>query len=479
MKDVEQTGHKQDMNNDELDARLRSASAPDDRVTNPEILAQSVVSRRRPVHQWLNTTTGSTRSTATGLVGAVAILALAIPVLGPTNSSLFTVSGDARYSANSTAAGESLSGDAKMMMPFAIYNYVAGDSLSNNSGTGHVYRFELNGDAQSRAREVARVLGVTGEPTKASYFDEAYPTWVVGPEDGTKPNVVVMWTGTGNWWYNNPAAYPELMCVDPGQPGEVAGDEQSLECSEYAEGVTGKNPSAGEAKASAFEVFSRLGYDGTSSSLTVYRDEWSTTVTAPVEADGQPIAVDWSMSWASNGEIAYVGGHSATLVDAGLFDTISEKSAVERLDDWRWYGAAPMTGNPLISARSYAATEDIVDEGSTVGGDGDSDVDSGDDAPDVEPTAEPTAEPTEMPVTPEPTEAPVTPEPIPTPTILEVIINSAKHQMLVVWDSNGGAWLVPGFVMSGNEGWPMAVISLVEGVIELPEPLPIEPAITY
>ena len=45
-----------------------------------------------------------------------------------------------------------------------------------------------------------------------------------------------------------------------------------------------------------------------------------------------------------------------------------------------------------------------------------------------------------------------------------------------MWDANGNAWLVPGYVMRyGVDDWSwLSVISLIEGIIEIPEPMPID-----
>jgi hypothetical protein len=40
----------------------------------------------------------------------------------------------------------------------------------------------------------------------------------------------------------------------------------------------------------------------------------------------------------------------------------------------------------------------------------------------------------------------------------------------MVWDSKGNAWLVPGYTFKSKElGWEPAVVSLVDGIIELPK----------
>lgn len=463
------------MNNDELDARLRAATQSNNSTTSANVIERAVASRRRPVREWLATSSPAARRNLGGTAAAVAALALVLPSAFPTQAPLFSLSANSQSAASGLAADSLVGGDAKMMMPFVTYNYIAGPDLSTEGGSELVYRFELDGDVQQRAREIADALGIEGELAKSTYFDEMYPTWVIGPEDGTRENLTVTWSGTGSWWYNNPAAYPEQKCIDPGQPGDVVGDDLTESCSQYEAPITGKNPSEADASGYALELFTSLGYSGTKDQITVYRDEWGTTVTASEIVNGQRIALDWSMYWGGNGEIAYIGGQSARAVEAGEFATISPTAAVARLADWRWFGSAPMDGVPWMSARSYSVGGDAI-----VGEETDATTE-----PSTDPTAEPTAEPT---VEPEPSVEPapvptesvdpgLTPEPLPTPTVMDLIISKAVPQMLMVWDSNGGAWLVPGYIMTGDEGWPIAVISLIDGVIELPEPMPIEPAV--
>ena len=45
----------------------------------------------------------------------------------------------------------------------------------------------------------------------------------------------------------------------------------------------------------------------------------------------------------------------------------------------------------------------------------------------------------------------------------------AESALLSVWDANGEVWLVPGFILVNDQGWFGAVISLIEGVLELPK----------
>jgi hypothetical protein len=61
------------------------------------------------------------------------------------------------------------------------------------------------------------------------------------------------------------------------------------------------------------------------------------------------------------------------------------------------------------------------------------------------------------------------PEPQPEPETLILTILEAESALLSVWDANGEVWLVPGWILINDQGWFGAVISVVDGVIQLPE----------
>jgi hypothetical protein len=46
---------------------------------------------------------------------------------------------------------------------------------------------------------------------------------------------------------------------------------------------------------------------------------------------------------------------------------------------------------------------------------------------------------------------------------------SSQKTHLLIWDSKGGAWLVPGYMLKNQDGWFSAVMSLVDGIIALPK----------
>jgi hypothetical protein len=61
------------------------------------------------------------------------------------------------------------------------------------------------------------------------------------------------------------------------------------------------------------------------------------------------------------------------------------------------------------------------------------------------------------------------------PEIVDLTINRAESVLVSVFDSAGNMWLVPGYLLFNDQGWFDSIVSLVEGVIQLPEPYGIMP----
>ena len=124
-----------------------------------------------------------------------------------------------------------------------------------------------------------------------------------------------------------------------------------------------------------------------------------------------------------------------TAEPAVTFDTISAVQAIERLDDWRWYGSAATSFYEKYSGASADATtrnDQMIEPGLVEG------------------------------------------EEQPAPETVTLTIVSAEQVLVSIWDAAGDVWLVPGLIMVNNQGWWNAVISLIEGVIALPEPTIVE-----
>lgn len=334
--------------------------------------------------------------------------------------------------ANGPASGSRSSLDASRDMRIGVwvdYRYSAGAGLTTSGGTGRVYQLERSGMPENRAAEIATAFGVSGTAVKAEYSDPAYPTWIVGATDTSAPSVYVTWAGAGDWWYSDPGARPASGC----EPGATTAEAA---CSSSAAA-----PTESEARARARALFATTGFDVAERDLRVTADASQTTVTANLIVDGVETALDWGVSWSSTGAISSAYGHSMKVVDRGSYDTISAVAAVDRLAGGRWYGAAgpAYQGDAsALAAGSARAIEPPVEP-----------------APSGDPQVDPPAQPT--------------------PTPVEVTVEKGETTLVLLWDSAGNSWLVPGFALKAAEGWWTSVVSLVPGVIELAQPIPYSP----
>ncbi|MDO9590711.1 MAG: hypothetical protein Q7J04_06160, partial [Microcella sp.] len=470
---------------DPADRLRRSAGSADSAPELAPELVTTASSRRAPrlVNHGRVTRAASVSMAA---VAAVAVGSLVIANPFAPQSPLFTAaSGGAPSGAQSSALAE----DARIAI-WVNYEYLAGPGISTETGRGNVYQLQRVGTPEQVLREVAGELGVDGEVAESEYFDPAYPTYVVGPEDGSAPSVSITWSGTGTWWFSNPAAYPPPVCET------VVSEDENGERFEYDDCVYPETaaadslaPSDAEARSLAADLFRSTGLDVAAADIRITADEWQTMAAASLTVDGVATAVEYAMAWTPTGEIAWATGHAINVVDRGEFDTVSAATAVDRLSDWRWFGAA---GPDYQGGMSILAAESGVtrDAGAPVGAP-DTSVSSPVDEPGVtepgpaEPgTPEPgepgTSEPGDPgtdpvePVDPgtdpvEPVDPGTEPEPLPTiePETITVTVDEAETTLLLMWDSDGNAWLVPGFAMPHPDGWFNTIVSLIEGVIEL------------
>lgn len=479
---------------DDLSDRLRRSAGSDAPALSPELVA-AAPGRRAP--RLINHgRTARVASASLAAVAAVAVGSLVVANPFAPRAPLFVAAAGAPGGAESAALSE----DARIGL-WIDYDYVAGPGLSTDTGRGSVYQLQRVGSAESVLADLADRFGVDGEAGETSYFDPAWPSYVVGPEDGSAPSIQVTWSGTGNWWYNNPAAYPDPVCELVAYETEN-GVEEFEECTQpeipAAESLA---PSESEAADLAAELFSSLGLDVDADDVRVMADPWLTMATVNLEVDGIATAIDYSVAWTPLGEIAWAYGHSIDVVERGTFDTVSAVDAVERLEDWRWFGAggpdyqggmnilAAESGVARDAAAGFGAPDSPVsspdatatdepggtDGGSTDGGS--TEPNPGEPTEPVEP-GEPGTEPVEPtdPVEPvDPTEPivepTIEPAPLPEPETVTVTVDDAEATLLLMWDADGNAWLVPGYAMQHPDGFWNTIVSLIEGVIELPAPI--------
>lgn len=357
------------------------------------------------------------RGRETFVVASVAVLSLILGALvqvvfPPAPRTLIVL-------AESGAASAESFGDISLAVD---YEYVPGPGLSAAEGSGAVYELSLQGDPLGLLTELGSIYGVEGVAGPSQYFDEQWPGYVLGPEDWSGPTLNLTWSGTGPWYYSNPAAYQEPTCreVIPEEGSEELG---GFEC-ENPE-PSGPLPSVEEATAMAADLLQKSGLDVVESDLTVLaNDDWGVGLSAIQQLDGRDTALEWSVFFGPGPTLASVSGHSATPISRGDFATVSPIAAVERLASGQWWGSpAPLYHSGFDS---FFADGLVMEE----------------------------------PFYPEPGE------------VITLTVESSEVAPLLVWDASGTAWLVPGYIMRhGSEPWnASAVISLEEGVIKLPEP---------
>jgi hypothetical protein len=433
-------------NNDELDQRLAKADPAIKRVA-PElregILASAIAADSKLTLQArFELLSQNLRRASLGLAvgGSAAAVAVAM-VLTSTPTPLIQLSA-MQGSANPESVSARMDGGAdKMMLPYMNFEYVAGPNLSTETGSGQVFKLVRQSTPEEVLANVAAVFGVEGTIKKYPDFAETNPGFFFGQSndpwgyDGKNPVISLWWSGTASWNYSNPIAYPESKCEETDADGNCIAWTEFQPTPELL-------PSEEEAIATALEVFNATGLDVSASEIRIDASEWGVSASASMYVDGQPTNVEWYLGWSSTGVLSYAGGHSVAAEAVGTFDTISALDAVDRLADWRWSGSPagifyqrfqPIAFNePAPYVKSGEATADSESADSTIA------------------------------IDPMPGEEFV-PETV-TLTILE-----SESALLSIWDASGEVWLVPGYILVNDQEWFGAVISLIEGVIELPK----------
>ena len=380
-----------------------------------------------------------------GVASSAAVVAVAL-VITSTPQPLIQLSGMQGARNNESAAAQMDVGSEKMMMPFNYFEFLAGPNLSDEPGKGQVYKLVRQSTPEEVLKNVAAVLGVSGSIKKYPDFAEGNPGYFFGQSDDPwgydSKNAVISlwWLGTASWNYSNPIAFPDSVCEETDEAGNCVAYQQFQPTPELL-------PTEAEAVAKALEVFNATGLQVSASDIRVEISEWGVNASASMYVGGQPTNLEWYLGWSSTGEISYAGGHSVAAESMGTFDTVSALAAVDRLSDWRWSGSpsgifyqrfqSTVSIEPAPYVRDNAAG---VSEGSEPGSAGDSSI--GD-----EPM----------------------PGPMPEPQTLTLTILESESALLSVWDANGEVWLVPGWILINDKGWFGAVISVIEGVIELPK----------
>ena len=431
---------------DELDSRLAKAD-PSIKRTAPT-LSEGVITQAIAADTKLGLRSRfdllgqNLRRTALGLsvASSAAVVAVAL-VITSTPQPLIQLSGIQGARNSESAAAQMDVGSDKMMMPFNYFEFLAGPNLSDEPGSGEVYKLVRQSTPEEVLTNVASVFGVSGSIKKYPDFAEGNPGYFFGESDdpwgydAKNPVISLWWLGTASWNYSNPIAFPDSVCEETDSAGNCVAYQEFQPTPELL-------PTEAEAVAKALEVFNATGLQVSASEIRVDISEWGVNASASMSVGGEPTNVEWYLGWSSTGEISYAGGHSVAAESMGTFDTISALAAVDRLADWRWSGSPSGLFYQRFQPRAindpapFAGDEKPLSEGS-----------------EEEPTI--AIEPM--------------PEPMPEPETLTLTILESEQALLSVWDAGGEVWLVPGWILINDQGWFGAVISVIEGVIALPE----------
>jgi hypothetical protein len=318
------------------------------------------------------------------------------------------------------AEGSEFAGD-----PAFTLDYVAGPELSGNPGVGSVYEMVVEGSPEDVLSQLAPLFSLEGEPRESRDYSEAWPGYVVGDEDWENPSLLLTWKGSGSWFYTNPTAYPEPVCEEV--PAEEGSEElPGWECSPADPGL--ELPTASEARRMAWDLFRNAGLEANFEDVVVLTDdEWGVGVSAAARVAGEKTALEWTMFWAPGPVLASATGHSATPVYRGEYETVSPRDAVDRVSSGSWWGAPPIDYDAPHD--DFHAEESMVLD------------DSFFDQP--------------------------------------IIITGATTTSLLIWDSDGGQWIVPGYALSygASDFAATTVVSLTADTLriekpELTQPLP-------
>lgn len=447
---------------DDLDSRLAKADPSQTRrapALTEDVIARAIAEDSTPSLRARFELLGQNfRNVALGLgvAGSAAVIAVAL-VITSAPQPLIQLSGMQGARNTESAAAQMNLGSDRMSMPFNYFEFLAGPNLSDEPGSGQVYKLARTSTPEEVLTNVAKVFEVSGSIKKYPDFAEGNPGYFFGQSDdpwgydAKNPVISLWWLGTASWNFSNPIAFPDSVCEETDKAGNCVAYQEFQPTPELL-------PTEAEAVAKALEVFNATGLQVSSTDIRVEISEWGVNASASMYVGGQPTNLEWYLGWSSTGLISYAGGHSVKAESMGDFDTISALAAVDRLSDWRWSGSPSglfyqrFEPRAITDPAPFRGNEEPLAEGS-----------EGESTIAIEPM----------------------PEPIPMPETLVLTILESESALLSVWDANGEVWLVPGWILINDQGWFGAVISLIEGVIELPKetdfnimPLPADDSIS-
>jgi hypothetical protein len=374
------------------------------------------------------------------ILGAAGAFVLAVSLAMP-QQPLIQMAGGA--GARPMAAGASVESDAaapgmKMMMPGWIQYEYDSSALTDATGNGQVYQLVLEGDYESFLKSLADHFGIEGSIREEEWSTKEYPTYAIGvPEK----QVSITWAGTGSFYFNS--YDPNSFRCEKRTVTDENGSYETCDPILTPELI----PSEAEIRKEAAGLFAKFGLQIKAADIRVERSDWGASAVGAVQINGQDTALEWWVNYDGAGKLSGVYGHVAKPVVRGDFRTVSAKDAAARIKDGRWYGQAPSSVWNSMAASSGVRTGVALPAVEPMPVDPETDTKEGEGA--TEENVEPKVE------------------------IVKLKLTSSEPQLLMIYDKSGGAWLVPGYLLKNDQGWFDSIISLEDGVIELPEPMEI------
>jgi hypothetical protein len=410
------------------------------------------------------------------------------------------MSGGGTAAGAATAAPEAATADRSMatdmIAPYQITTFVAGDSLPAlpTNDTGWVFQAGATVTADQVA-QLATARGVTGEPQR--HDESGYVYWTVGPNDGTAPMVTVNEDAQLSWYYSGDWANQATVAVSGCSIAEpaiaVAPDDTAdvsipvatdpvqtvppctVETTPPPVGI----PTADQAEAKTRDLMTAVGLDPANFKLETYADEWSASVNATEQLDGQFGGRTFGTGFGAEGVLTYASGQLAEPSPVGPYPLVDVATAIARLNDPTGFYMGGFGGGGIaldtVTSREVTSREVAPATGAAV--------------PDVAPLP-PVSEPASgdgsdgsvgSATTPPMTE-PV-PVSIPAPQQVTVTLVDVQPDVWWVWDVDNSVWLLPAYRFIGDDGGQYTVPAvtdefLVKVPVDTVPPPATEPATT-
>jgi len=467
---------------DKLIQELRKAAKPvrAPKLNEDALLAASHAPAKTSLRERIAMAQRSTRLSLAGAAAVVAISALTLGSLNAGHPNIHITLGSSGAQGLSGVAGSKVSSDMispnqGYMTNFPGYNYVADPALSQNEGSGNVYRVDQSMSASAILKKLSSYFHLNGKVETNSWNqDGKNEVSNLSMVDGNLSLSVS--EPLGQFYYSNADAQGWGPCIREGK-ANVTVDENlnpngttdasaapTTYCEEHGAYTLTKLPGDSEAKAQALKIFSDLGLsvDASEISLDRYNDpSFATlTATAALKIDGLPTSFEWTIGWANTGDISSVSGYEVNIVNVGNVSTISPTAAVDRLVDYRWSAWCASTytfaGAPtgVVKSLGVAGTSEGVspteDQSSANGATDGASPSVGSEV--VAPADEPTPQ---------------------EPPKVDFTVRSSKSVLGTITDSSGQTWILPSYALYGDletETGMLAgiVLAVQDGVIDLP-----------